>query len=197
MLAYQEGDTREKQDKVNMHKYSYSLSLFVVLSQLTLLPYTAATNQPNVPLKLTSPVFHDKGKIPRQYTRDGQDISPPLMWKIVPQGTESLALICEDPNAPHSNWIHWVLYNIPSHLRQIEEGGKNLPQSVLVGKNSWNVISYNGPNPPYGIHHYIFTLYALDTVLQLAKGVTSTELRQAMQGHILAESTLTGLYSAK
>ena len=119
------------------------------------------------------------------------------MWKIAPQGTESLALICEDPDAPNGNWIHWVLYNIPPHIHQLEEGGRNLPQSVLVGKNSWNVIAYNGPNLPYGIHHYTFTLYALDIVLQLEKGATSTELRQAMREHILAESSLTGLYQAK
>ncbi len=180
-----------------MRKYFYNLSLFVVLSQLTLLSHAGSANQLNLALKLTSPVFNDKGKIPLQYTRDGQDISPPLMWKIVPQGTESLALICEDPDAPNGNWIHWVLYNIPPHIHQLEESGRNLPQSVFVGKNSWNVIAYNGPSPPYGIHLYTFSLYALDIVLQLAKGVTSTELRQAMQGHILAESTLTGLYSAK
>lgn len=168
-----------------MRKYFYNLSLFVVLSQLTLLSHAGSANQLNLALKLTSPVFNDKGKIPLQYTRDGQEISPPLMWKIVPQGTESLALICEDPDAPNGNWIHWVLYNIPPHIHQLEEGRRNLPRSVFVGKNSWNVIAYNGP------------LFALDIVLQLAKGVTSTELRQAMQGHILAESTLTGLYSAK
>ncbi|MBY0292680.1 MAG: YbhB/YbcL family Raf kinase inhibitor-like protein [Alphaproteobacteria bacterium] len=149
------------------------------------------------PLKLTSPAFHDKGQIPLQYTRDGQDVSPPLVWTNVPKNTESLALICEDPDAPSGVWIHWVLYNIPSHLRQIEEGGRNLPDSVLVGRNSWNNIIYNGPHPPYGIHHYTFTLYALDIVLQLEKGATSTELRRAMREHILAESSLTGLYQAK
>ncbi len=112
------------------------------------------------------------------------------MWKIAPQGTESLALICEDPDAPNGNWIHWVLYNIPPHIHQLEEGGRNLPQSVLVGKNSWNVIAYNGPNLPYGIHHYTFTLYALDIVLQLAKRVTSTELDKLCKDTSLLKARL-------
>lgn len=148
-------------------------------------------------LKLTSPAFQDNEFIPPEYTVEGKDVSPPLAWENVPSGTRSLALICDDPDAPNGHWIHWVLYNIPPTLDHIDEGGKTLPPSVLFGKNSSGNLAYNGPNPPQGVHHYHFTLYALDTILPLKVGATSKELQEAMDDHIVEAVTLTGLYERK
>jgi Raf kinase inhibitor-like YbhB/YbcL family protein len=148
-------------------------------------------------LKLTSPAFQDNEFIPPEYTAEGKDVSPPLSWESVPKETRSLALICDDPDAPNGHWIHWILYNIPPTLDHIDEGGKNLPPSLLFGTNSWGNLAYNGPNPPQGVHHYHFTLYALDTILSLKAGATSKELHKAMDDHILETVTLTGLYERK
>lgn len=145
-------------------------------------------------MKLESPRFTHNGYIPLQYTGEGQDQSPPLSWTNVPEGTHSLALICDDPDAPMGVWDHWIVYNLPPRLNHIEEGGKNLPSDVRLGKNSWGKRAYGGPMPPSGTHHYHFTLYAVDTKLKLKEGATKEELKQAMKGHILAKTTLTGLY---
>jgi Raf kinase inhibitor-like YbhB/YbcL family protein len=153
-----------------------------------------ANSKGNTPLSLTSPAFKDNGDIPILYTGEGKDVSPALLWANVPPGTRTLALICDDPDAPHGTWIHWILYNISPTLSGIAEGGTNLTREVLVGVNSNGKLGYNGPKPPYGTHHYRFTLYALDTVLPLEGGTTRAELDQAMQGHVLAQVTLTGLY---
>ena len=145
-------------------------------------------------LKLVSPAFKDNGFIPMLYTAEGKDVSPPLVWGNIPSGTRTLALICEDPDVPAGPWVHWVLYNIPTTLDHIEEGGKNLKPDVRLGKNSGGSLAYGGPNLPSGTHHYRFTLYALDTTLDLKEGPTKEQLTQAMQDHILAEAPLIGLY---
>ncbi len=145
-------------------------------------------------LTLTSSAFKDSAFIPIDYTKEGKDLSPPLEWKNVPKGTKSMALICDDPDAPGGSWIHWVLYNIPPLPDHLEEGAKNLSPDVIFGKNSWGDLSYGGPQPPSGTHHYLFTLYALDTVLKLEKGVTKEDLLKSIKGHVLDKATLTGLY---
>lgn len=143
---------------------------------------------------LESPAFKENGNIPIQYTGEGKDLSPPLFWKNAPKGTQSLALICDDPDAPGGNWDHWILYNIPSSLNELKEGGKDLSSEIRLGKNSWGNNAYGGPKPPSGTHHYHFTLYALDTTLNLQEGATKEELLKAMEGHILKQVTLIGLY---
>ena len=148
-------------------------------------------------LQLTSAVFEENKFIPPEYTAEGKDVSPPLAWKNVPPGTRSFALISDDPDASSGKWVHWILFNIPSTFDHIDAGGKNLTAEVLFGKNSMGNLTYNGPNPPQGVHHYHFTLYALDTILTLKNGATSKQLRKAMEGHILEEVTLTGLYEKK
>lgn len=143
-------------------------------------------------LTLTSDAFNNNASIPLQYSGKGQDISPPLAWSNPPSGTQSYALICDDPDAPSGTWTHWVLYNIPSTVNHIDEG--KLPKEATLGKNSWGKTSYGGPNPPSGTHHYIFTLYALDAPLALPSGLTSDQLRQAMDGHVLDKATLIGTF---
>lgn len=140
-----------------------------------------------------SKAFHENGVIPSQYTCDGRNISPPLAWSGLPEGTESLALIVDDPDAPAKTWVHWVVYNIPPTIKESPEG--TVPESSLQGINDYKRAAYNGPCPPSGTHRYFFKLYALDILLPLPKGATKEELEAAMQEHILAEAHLVGTYT--
>lgn len=148
----------------------------------------------------SSPAFGHGQPIPAVYTCKGRDISPPLTWSDLPQGTKSLALIMDDPDAPMGTWVHWVIYNIPSTRTGLEEAipsEERLADGSLQGKNSWRRIGYGGPCPPSGTHRYYFRLYALDSMLSLAPGATKEQLLQAMQGHILAEAEWMGTFSAR
>jgi Raf kinase inhibitor-like YbhB/YbcL family protein len=149
-----------------------------------------------VHLILDSTAFKDQGHIPSQYTADGADLSPPLMWESVPSETLEFAVIVEDPDAPSElPWIHWVVYNIPASLRNLPEGIKPYYPGISQGLNSWGEIGYRGPNPPPGkVHHYRFTLYALNLKLTPSKRVTASELAKSMRGHILDRQILTGCY---
>lgn len=182
----------------SMSKKRYALFAFlsVVLMQFVFLSphHLIANPKEGTQMKLESSSFRHNESIPIQYTGEGQDLSPALTWKNVPSETRSLVLICDDPDAPMGTWDHWILYNIPPTLTHIEEGGKNLPSEIKMGKNSWGRMDYGGPMPPSGTHHYHFTLYALNSSLDLPAGVTKSELKRAMEGKIIAEITLTGLY---
>ena len=156
-------------------------------------------------IQLKSSAFSDGQPIPRKYTGDGQDLSPPLSWSGVPQEAKELALICDDPDAPTKEpWVHWVIYKIPVSVHSLPEGlpkSEKLanPPGALQGKNSWpsgQTIGYRGPAPPpgHGVHHYHFKLYALDTELQLPPGVDKKTLLEAMKGHIVAQGELIGTY---
>jgi Raf kinase inhibitor-like YbhB/YbcL family protein len=150
-----------------------------------------------MPLELTSTAFAPGQPIPRKYTCDGENVSPPLRWSDPPQGTQSLALICDDPDAPAGIWVHWVLYNLLTKARALAEAvppNADLPDGSRHGKNSGGRLGYSGPCPPSGTHRYFFKLYALDTVLNLASGADKNQLLQAMQGHILAQTELMGTY---
>ena len=194
---------RQQKEKQQMIQRPQKLSLFILIIGLQFL-FTSlvaladeSPAQENTSMKITSSAFHNNEFIPPQFTGDGKDVSPPLAWTNIPEGTRSLALLCDDPDSPSGNWVHWILYNIPPTLDHINEGGKNLPPTVLVGKNSWGKVAYTGPNPPRDAHHYHFTLYALNTVLNLKEGATKEQLTKAMEGHIYEEVTLTGLYERK
>ncbi|KXB96896.1 MAG: hypothetical protein AA908_09700 [Chlorobi bacterium NICIL-2] len=151
-------------------------------------------------MELRSPAFPHNGAIPRTYTCEGADVSPPLQWHGVPPGTKSLALIVDDPDAPdprapRRTWVHWVLFNIPPTATALPEGVRSdqLPHGTREGINDWKRTGYGGPCPPIGRHRYFFKLYALDTLLELDKP-TKAELETAMRGHILAEAVLIGTY---
>ncbi len=141
-------------------------------------------------LKVTSSAFENNGKIPSRYTCDGENISPPLNIEGIPEGTESLVLIVDDPDAPRGNWDHWIVWNIQPK-RDIEEG--SVPG--VEGMNDFRKNSYGGPCPPSGTHRYFFKVYALDTHLDLTKDSTKSIVEKAMQNHILAKGELVGLYS--
>ncbi len=152
-------------------------------------------------LTLTSPAFTDRGRIPKKYTCEGEDISPPLSWSGTPEGTTSFALIVDDPDAPDPSaprmtWVHWVLYNLPSTMTELPEGmlREALPAGTREGQNDWKNLGYGGPCPPIGRHRYFHKLYALDVVLPRMGAATKAELEAAMQDHILANAVLIGTY---
>ena len=149
-------------------------------------------------IKLTSAAFQDGGMIPKQYTCDGANISPPLRWDGVPEKARTLALIVDDPDAPAKTWVHWIVFNLPASARELTE---NVPQqqsimgSGIQGTNDFKKSGYGGPCPPKGTHRYFFKLYALDTELQLDARATKDQLLKAMEGHIIAQGQLMGQYS--
>lgn len=151
-----------------------------------------------MPFEVTSTAFAQGESIPGKYTCDGEDISPPLAWGDPPQDTQSFALIADDPDAPMGTWVHWVLYNLSAEARAMPEAvppEADLPDGSRHGQNSWGRLDYGGPCPPSGTHRYFFKLYALDTVLDLASGASKEQLLQAMEGHILAQTELMGVYA--
>ncbi|HKY55007.1 MAG TPA: YbhB/YbcL family Raf kinase inhibitor-like protein [Anaerolineales bacterium] len=144
-------------------------------------------------IQLTSDAFANGQSIPAKYTCKGKNISPALAWTEPPAGTQSLALIMDDPDAPSGTWVHWVLFNIPVGTRNLQEGLS--ASGISIGKNSWGDMRYGGPCPPSGTHRYFFKLYALDSNLSLSPGATKDQLLKAMDGHILAQSELMGTFS--
>jgi Raf kinase inhibitor-like YbhB/YbcL family protein len=156
------------------------------------------SGEPSRSIELSSTAFQPGGTIPKQYTGDGADRSPPLGWPEPPPGTKSLALICDDPDAPGGTWVHWVLFDLPSQTRGLEEGmptTEALDNGARQGKNDFGNIGYGGPAPPKGKpHRYVFTLYAVGVAVDLPAGATRAQLQEAMQGHILAQGHLVGNY---
>jgi len=149
---------------------------------------------------LTSSAFTEGGAIPSVYTCEGKDLSPPLAWTDPPAGTNSLALISDDPDAPGKTWVHWVLYNLPPSTRRLPEAfpsDEERPDGARQGTTDFGRVGYGGPCPPSGTHRYFFKLYALDAMLPLAPGATKPQLEAAMKGHLLAEAQLMGTYRKK
>ena len=154
-----------------------------------------------MPFALWSPAFSHGGEIPRIYTCEGRDVSPPLSWSGAPDGTKSFALVVDDPDAPdprapRMTWVHWVLYDLPSTIRKLPEGVMldALPTGTKEGQNDWKRTGYGGPCPPIGRHRYFHKLYALHTVLTDLRTPTKSQLEQAMEGHVLARAELIGTY---
>jgi Raf kinase inhibitor-like YbhB/YbcL family protein len=148
-------------------------------------------------IKITSSAFEEGGLIPAKYTCDGADVSPPLQWDAVPEGTKSVALICDDPDAPMGTWVHWVLFNLPSDAKELAENipaEETLPNGAKQGVNDFGRIGYGGPCPPGGTHRYFFKIYALDTEVGLEAGADKRQLLKAMEGHILEQGQLVGKY---
>jgi Raf kinase inhibitor-like YbhB/YbcL family protein len=151
-------------------------------------------------LTLTSSAFAPGDKIPSKYTCEGDDLSPPLAFAGVPDGTKSLVLIVDDPDAPDPKapkrvWVHWLVYNLPPNSDGLAENASSagLPSSAVTGINDRTKMSYHGPCPPIGRHRYFHKLYALDTVLP-AEALTKAQLEAAMSGHVLAQTELIGTY---
>jgi len=150
---------------------------------------------------ISSPAFAQGAPIPRQYTCEGADISPPLSWSGAPQSTKSFVLIVDDPDAPdprapQRTWVHWVLYNIPAEANALpaDVAKHGLPEGARQGLNDWKRGAYGGPCPPTGRHRYFHKLYALDVVLGDLDGPSKARLLNAVKGHVLAEAQLMGTY---
>jgi Raf kinase inhibitor-like YbhB/YbcL family protein len=159
-------------------------------------------------LTLTSSAFSAGGEIPSRYTCEGEDVSPPLAWSGVPDGTKSLALIVDDPDAPdpakpRMTWVHWVLYDLPVSLGGppgaggLAEGVKQLPAGTREGLNDWKRTGWGGPCPPVGRHRYFFKLYALDCELPDLRRPTKADLEKAIEGHVLFKAELIGTYQKR
>jgi Raf kinase inhibitor-like YbhB/YbcL family protein len=150
-------------------------------------------------LHLKTPAFKPGDSIPAQFTCDGSDTSPALSWTAPPEGTQSFALVMEDPDAPGRTFVHWVLYDLPATERELAEGvarqGK-LPSGARQGRNDFGRTGYGGPCPPPGpAHRYYFKLYALDARIGLRVGATRAQLDHSMRGHILDHAELMGRYA--
>jgi Raf kinase inhibitor-like YbhB/YbcL family protein len=160
--------------------------------------------EPEIPkgvpvMQVSSTAFKEGEAIPEAHAYENKNLSPPLKWADVPAGAKSLAVICDDPDAPRGTWVHWVLFNIPPETRELPAApaGKVDVPGAVQGKNDFKKLGYGGPAPPSGTHRYYFKLYALDKLLDLKEGVTKDEVVKAMKDHIVAQGQLMGKFSAK
>jgi Raf kinase inhibitor-like YbhB/YbcL family protein len=173
------------------------LFLFFLLLFLVVTPSGQEEAQ-TMSLQLTTSAFPAEGTIPKKFTCDGPDVSPPLAWSGAPPGTQSFALIMDDPDAPVGTWVHWVLYDLPANAKELAEGvakQEQLSNGARQGRNDFRKIGYGGPCPPPGKpHRYFFKLYALDKKLDLKAGASKAEAESAMKGHILAQGELMGRF---
>lgn len=149
-------------------------------------------------LSVTSTAIAEGVTIPKKYTKDGDDVSPPLSWSKGPDGTKSYAIDCEDPDAPGGTWWHWIMFNLAPEATSLAENqakSASSAQGVLQGSNDFHKPGYNGPAPPAGkVHHYYFKVMALDTKLSLSENADKDAFKKALKGHVLAEGRLTGVY---
>jgi Raf kinase inhibitor-like YbhB/YbcL family protein len=165
-------------------------SLVIIFILLLLCAYwskaqvdTETTGGRKMTIQFKSTTFEEGGMIPKRYTCDGPNVSPPLSWGSIPEGTKNLALICDDPDAPVGTWVHWVIFNIPPNIKELTENiphQKAIPIGAKQGRNDFGQIGYGGPCPPGGTHRYYFKLYALDKEINLEPGSTKTQLLKAM-----------------
>ena len=154
-----------------------------------LIPTEAEKSVSYKEIKLSCTAFKENEFIPARYTCEGKDISPALNIDHIPEKTQSLAIIMDDPDAPAGTWVHWVLWNIPvtHHLKENTRAG-------IAGINDFGKNSYGGPCPPKGTHRYFFKVYALDCILNLPPGIGKSQLEKAMSEHIIGFGELIGLY---
>jgi len=148
-------------------------------------------------MTIASPAFRAGEMIPAEFSCDGPNVSPPLVFENIPAEAKSLAIIVDDPDAPAGTWVHWVAYNIPAGTKELAKNippQKELSNGTRQGTNDFCRIGYGGPCPPGGTHRYFFKLYALDIVPNLAAGATKAQLLDAMKGHILDQAELMAKY---
>ncbi len=150
-------------------------------------------------VSISSEAFKDGGTIPGEYTCDGRNVSPSLSWPGLPEGTKSIALIMDDPDAPGRTFVHWVIYNIPGSTQKLAKGipkKEKLADGSLQGMTDFGRAGYGGPCPPPGKpHRYFFKIYAIDIMLGLPSGASKGDVEAAMKGHILAKGELIGKYA--
>lgn len=170
--------------------------MYRILLWLIAIFITATSYAETSTFTLHTNAFSNQGTLPVLYTCNGKDISPELDWANLPEKTKTLTLILSDRDAPNSPFYHWILYNIPKSVTTLPEGISTLPDDTNVGKNSWNNPQYNGPCPQkQSIHTYFFTLYALDTKLDIKPMADGKAVMTAMQKHILGKAVLSTVYT--
>jgi Raf kinase inhibitor-like YbhB/YbcL family protein len=171
--------------------------LALVMSASTLV----LSQSKSIEIKLTSKSFDDNGIIPSQHTCEGKNQSPQLSWSNLPKGTKTVAIICDDPDAPRKEpWVHWVIYNISIEDNELPENlgpFPAFPNGAYQGLNDYDKLGWGGPCPPKGTHRYFFRIYALDCVLEVETGLKKAQLLKAMEGHILGKGQLIGKYTRK
>ena len=172
--------------------------IFTIFVLVTIYLYSTYQHQSDLSLKstnmkITSSEFISNQTMPAKYTCDGENINPPLNFSDIPANTQSLVLIVDDPDAPAGDWVHWLVWNILPETNSILAG--TAPANSTEGTTSFGQPGYGGPCPPSGTHRYFFKLFALDTVLDLKSSANKSQLKQAMQNHILDQTELIGLYS--
>ncbi|HUH65324.1 MAG TPA: YbhB/YbcL family Raf kinase inhibitor-like protein [Syntrophales bacterium] len=180
-----------------MKKIFGILALLTVIFVSTGLVGSGAQVKGERDMEIKSSAFKKGARIPAKYTCDGVNVSPPIVWSKLPAGTKSLALICDDPDAPVGTWVHWVIYDVPGDSKGLPEKLPPLKEVAAGGKqgmNDFRAIGYGGPCPPSGEHRYFFRLYALDAPTGLKPGATKAQLIAAMEGHILGEAELMGKF---
>lgn len=181
------------------HRFSFALGILALITSVFLVK-SMVMQPPDASrqMQLTSTAFKNMQPIPRDYTCDGKNISPPLSWSGAPTGTKSFVLIIDDPDAPGGTWTHWVVFNLPGDVSELaEDAAKSQFASggAKEGLNDFKHVGYGGPCPPAGKpHRYMFKLYALDTMLGLKSGASKKEVESAMAKHILGQGELIGTY---
>lgn len=172
-----------------------TISLTADAAQKTVSKIRGGAKKMEITIKSTS--FEDGAMIPKKYTCDGDNVSPPLSWTSGPATTKTYAIICDDPDAPFGTWVHWVIFNIPANVKELPENVakfKLLANGAVQGWDSAHQLGYQGPCPPSGTHRYIFRIFALDVRMRLPPGSSAAELQKNIEGHILAKGQLTGRY---
>jgi Raf kinase inhibitor-like YbhB/YbcL family protein len=182
----------KKQKRTNTGSLLTVASLFLCCSSQSSLATDSQT------LSVTSTAFGAGKTIPKQYTGEGKDVSPPLKWTAGPKNTKSFALSVEDPDAPRGTWWHWTVANIPANVTQLSEGAsrKTMPKGAVEGTNDFGERGYNGPMPPKGQNHrYRFKIVALNKMVKLDSGCTKEQYEAAIKGHITGQGELVGTYA--
>lgn len=174
--------------------------MWVLLFFLLGIPLQGNAQPSEKAIKISSSAFKQGEAIPAKYTCDGENVSPPLSWTWYPKRTQSFAIIADDPDAPMGTWVHWVIYNIPASVNDLDENlakTDTLQNGIMQGITDFRRPGYGGPCPPGGTHRYFFKIYALDIMLKAKPGLSKAELLKAMKGHIIAEGQLMGKYKRK
>lgn len=182
-----------------MNRLFFILLLVSTIAIFFLVRYTEnqrssqKVSENNKSMRITSSAFENRQHIPIKYTCNGENINPPLEFSDIPHGTKSLVLIVDDPDAPNGTFVHWVVYNISTELREVREN--SIPDDGIEGTSSFGKPGYGGPCPPSGTHRYFFKLYALNKTLSLEGNPDKEIVLENMKNSIIAQSELVGLYS--
>jgi Raf kinase inhibitor-like YbhB/YbcL family protein len=175
--------------------FTIFLAIVLLFSQKSpsIMKKRAVESVQHTSMTIASPAFENNSLIPSKYTCDGENMNPPLMFSNIPPKAKSIALVVTDPDAPGGTFTHWIIYNIPATTTKIDEN--SVPEDSQEAQNSFGKKEYGGPCPPSGTHHYVFTLYALDSMISIPDSADVTDIEKVIQSNSMEQATLTGLYA--